>query len=119
VLDLPIVKTLIDHLKTKKDEKEWAAFETVVKTFVERLSRTGWLVAISSPTVVFNFPDVGQKFEQISDCFAQYATQDSHVEAVKDRAPVCCVRLVAWPCLQVENNYLTKGEVVVVSESGV
>jgi len=74
-------------------------------------------MAISNPTMILKFDVVGQNFENIKDRFTKYTMQDACEEASKDKAPVDCVLLVAWPCLQLENGrFLKKGVVVVVPE---
>ena len=105
-------KSLLDH------EKATPEFRKKMEMFVECLTKSCWLMTISNPTVVLNFYVVGQKFDAIKDRFVSFSTQEI-VEATDD-APVGYVRLVAWPCLQLENeSYLTKGEVVVVSDTNI
>jgi len=110
VLEIRESKSLLDH------EKATPEFREKMEMFVECLTKSCWLMAISNPTVVLNFDVVDMKFDYIKDRFVSFTTQEI-VEATED-APVGYVRLVAWPCLHLENeSYLTKGEVVVVNET--
>jgi len=108
VLEIRESKRLLDYENATLD------FRKKMEMFVECLTKSCWLRTIS--TVVLNFNVVGQKFDAIKDRFVKFSTQEK-VEATED-APVGYVRLVAWPCLHLENEgYLTKGEVVVVDQT--
>jgi len=101
-----------------EDEEELEILKDTVTQFVESLSKCCWLMAISSPTATLHFDVVGKKYEDIRDRFMNFTTQ----QPVATTAEVGhgCVLLVAWPCLQLENEaVLAKGEVVVTSEADV
>jgi len=101
-----------------EDEEKSEILKEKVTQFVESLSKSCWLMAISSPTVTLHFDVVGKKVQDIRDRFMQFTTQ----QTVATTAEVGngCVLLVAWPCLQLENEaFLAKGEVVVASEADV
>jgi len=109
-LETEDAKGLLEHKEATEELKE------KMKTFVESLSKHCWLMIISSPIVSLNFDVVGQKFETIKDRFLEYTPQEK-VQS-EHGVPIGCVLLVAWPCLQLENeSFLTKGEVVIVDET--
>jgi len=73
-------------------------------------------MAISIPMVVLDFDVIGKEYEDIRDRFTKFTTQEP--AAATPEVGHKCVLLVAWPCLQLENEaYLAKGEVIVVSET--
>jgi len=103
-----VSRQILEH----KDVTE--KLHTSVTNFVKSLSRSCWLLAISTPTVFLNFDVVGKKYEDVHKRFTQFATKN-HV-ATTSEVGHKCIRLVAWPCLQYEKEgFLAKGEVVVAS----